>query len=62
MTFSSGEVSTQIDYVLLRKFFRKHVRDVKVISGKEIAKQHCLLVCDFCADIPPPLRRNSSLA
>ena len=51
-----------IDYVLLRKTFHKHVRDVKGIPGEEIAKHHHLLVCDFRADIPPPLRRNSSPA
>ena len=27
------------------------MRDVKVIPGEEIAKQHHLLVCDFCANI-----------
>ena len=53
---------TQINYVLLRKTFHKHVRDINVIPEAEIAKQHHLLVCDFQADITPPLRRNSSLA
>ena len=50
ITFTLGEKSTQIDYVLIRKTFYKQVRDVKVISGEEIAKQHHLLVCDFRAD------------
>ena len=37
ITFTSGEEKNQIDYVLLRKTFRKHVRDVEVIPGEEIA-------------------------
>ena len=62
ITFTSGKGRTQIDYVLLCKTFHKHARDVKIIPGEEIAKQHHLLVCDFRVNIPPPLIRNSSLA
>ena len=39
--------------------FRKHVRDVNVIPGKEIAKQHHLLVYDFRADIPLSAEKKS---
>ena len=31
----------------------KHVTDVKVIPGKEVALQHQLLVCDMRTDVPP---------
>ena len=51
ITCTSGEGRTQIDFVLFRKTYPKHVRDVKVIPGEEIAKQCHLLVCDFRADI-----------
>ena len=34
------------------------MRDVKVIPGEEITKQHHLLVCDVCADIPPPAKKK----
>ncbi len=60
ITYTSGGASTQIDYVLLKRSFRKWVRDVKVIPGEEIAPQHHLLVCDFRADIPPMPKKNFS--
>ena len=47
MTYESGNSSTQIDYVLVRKANRKLVRDVKVIAGEECAPQHKLVVCDL---------------
>ena len=59
ITYTSDEWRTQIDYVLFCKTFRKHVSDVKVIPGKEIAKQHNLLVCDYCADIPLPAKKKN---
>ena len=58
ITFTSSDGKTQIDYVLFRKTFRKHVKDVKIIPGEEIAKQHHLLVCDFHADIPSPAKKK----
>ena len=62
MDITSGKESTQIDYELLRETFRKHVWDVKIISGEEIAKQHsCWFVISFLT-FRSPLRRNSSLA
>ena len=47
---------TQINYALFWKTSRKSVIDVNVIPGKEIAKDHHLLVCDLLADITPPAR------
>ena len=51
ITYSSGRGSTQIDFVLLRVSFPKHVSDVKVISGEGIASQHQLFICDFRTDM-----------
>ena len=58
ITYQSGGASTQIDYILLRKGFRKQVTDVKVIPGEECASQHRLLVCDFKINIPPQSKRK----
>ena len=59
VTCSSGGVSIQLDYVLLRKTLCKHVNDVKVTPRKEIAPQHLLLVCDFRADTCPTHRKST---
>ena len=53
ITYKSGNIATQIDFVLLRKRLRKLVMDVKVIPGEEVALQHQLLVCEMMIDIPP---------
>ena len=42
ITSISGKGRIQIDFVLFRKSFHKHVSDVKVIPGEEISKQHHL--------------------
>ena len=36
VTYQSGDVSSQIDYILFRKTNRKMVKDVKVIAGKNV--------------------------
>ena len=43
VTYSSSNHSTQIDYILYRKSFRKAVNDVKVIPTEECVQQHNLL-------------------
>ena len=61
VTFRSGKVCSQIDFILLRRLDFKCARDVKVIGGEECVSQHKLLICDlelntsFCkpANIPP---------
>ena len=58
VTYCSGGNSTQIDYILYRKSFRKAVRDVKVIPGEECALQHRLVVCDFTVHIPASKKRK----
>ena len=44
VTFHSGNNQSQIDYILVRKWEFKCVRDVKVIPGEECALQHKLYV------------------
>ena len=46
VTYESGNSSTQIDYVLVRKANRKLIRDMKVVAGERCAPQHKLVVCD----------------
>ena len=46
ITYSSGDCSTQIDYILVRNKDRKLVKDVKVISREEVASQHRIVVSD----------------
>ena len=58
MTYTSGKGRAQIDFVLFHKTFCKHVRDVNVIPGEDIAKQHHLLVCYFRANIRPPAKKK----
>ena len=49
VTFESvtgnGECKTVLDYILVRQKERKLLKDVKVIPGEPILKQHKLLVC-----------------
>ena len=46
MTFRSGETETMIDYIPVNNGYRSSVKDVKVISGEEIMRQHCLQPMD----------------
>ncbi|XP_063591870.1 uncharacterized protein LOC134768958 [Penaeus indicus] len=45
-TYRSGDNSSQIDFLMVRKRTRKNVRDAKVIPGEAVAHQHRLLVMD----------------
>ena len=47
VTYKSGGVETQIDYILARKNERMMIRDCKVIPGEECLTQHRLV----CSDI-----------
>ena len=55
ITWSPSPQAKQV----LRLTMWSYVRDAKVIPSEEITKQHHLLVCDFRANIPLQLRRNS---
>ena len=45
VTFRSGETETMI--IPGNNKYRSSVKDVKVIQGKEIVSQHCLLSMDM---------------
>ena len=53
ITYKSGNISMQIDFILFPRTMRKLVTDVKVIPGDEVTLQHQLLVCDIRIDVPP---------
>ena len=47
MTFSSGQYSSQIDFVLTRRRDKRTCVDCKVIPGECVVAQHKLVVVDF---------------
>ena len=47
VTFSSGQHSSQIDFILSRREDRRACLDCKVIPGKSVVPQHKLVVADF---------------
>jgi hypothetical protein len=47
ITFSSGQHSSQIDFVLTRREERPNCMDCKIIPGECVDTQHKLLVIDF---------------
>ncbi|AQK49513.1 Retrovirus-related Pol polyprotein LINE-1 [Zea mays] len=56
VTFSSGQHTSQIDFVLLRKEDRHACLDCKVLPGECVVTQHKLVVADFRLKIR--LQRN----
>jgi exonuclease III len=44
VTYESGDAKTQVDYILLDRGERKHIRDIGVIKSIECVRQHYLLV------------------
>ena len=50
ITYHSGNVESQIDFILIRRNQLKSVRDVKIINGEECTPQHKLLVSDIILD------------
>jgi hypothetical protein len=51
ITFSSGQHSSQIDFVLTRREERPNCMDWKVIPGECVVTQHKLLMVDFCFQV-----------
>ena len=47
VTFSSGQHSSQIDFILSRREDRHVCLDYKVIPGESVVPQHKLVVADF---------------
>ena len=58
ITYKSGNIAMQIDFILFRRTMRKLVTDVKMIPGEGVALQHQLLVCGMRIDVPPKSKRN----
>ena len=56
--YKSGNIATQINFILFRRTMGKLVTDVKVIPGEEVALQHQLLVCDMRIDVSPKPKRK----
>ena len=54
----SGNIATQIDFILFRRTMRRLVTDVKVIPGEDVALQHQLLVCDMRIGLLPKSKRK----
>ena len=52
ITYKSGKVAMQIDFILFCRTMHKLVTDVKVFLGEEVALQHQLL-CYMRIDVPP---------
>ena len=40
ITYQSGGINSQIDYILVRRSGFKLIRDIKVIPGEEVVTQH----------------------
>ena len=51
--YKSGNIATQIDFILFRRTMHKLVTNEKVIPCEEVALQHQFLVCDMRIDVPP---------
>lgn len=51
VTFSSGRLSSQIDFVLTRRDDKRSCIDCKVLPGECVVQQHKLVVSDFCFKI-----------
>jgi hypothetical protein len=47
ITYSSGDGKSIIDYIIVRSEDRTRIKNVKVIAGEEVVKQHKLVVCDL---------------
>lgn len=59
ITYKSGRVSTQIDYILVRRAALREVTNCKVIPGDGVAPQHRLLVLDIRLRQPLQARKRT---
>ena len=58
VTYESGGVESQIDYILVRGDDKSNVVDCKVILGEACAKQHKLMVMDLKIRVCTPRKRK----
>ncbi len=47
VTYKSGELATQVDYIMIDEADRGRMRNCKVIPGEEVLSEHRLLVMDW---------------
>ncbi|XP_047502966.1 uncharacterized protein LOC125048346 [Penaeus chinensis] len=45
ITYTSGGVNSQVDYIICRRSELKRVQDCKVLPGEAVAKQHKVVTC-----------------
>ncbi|XP_047486527.1 craniofacial development protein 2-like [Penaeus chinensis] len=45
ITYTSGGVNSQVDYIVCRRSELKRVQDCKVLPGEAVAKQHKVVTC-----------------
>ena len=58
VTYESGGVESQIDYILVRREDKRNVLDCKVILGEACVKQHRLIVMDLILRCKKPKKRR----
>ena len=58
ITYKSGNIAMEMDFILFCRTMGKLVTNVKVIPGEEVALQHQLLVCNIRIDVPPKSKRK----
>ena len=57
-TYVSGGTVSAIDYLLLQRCDRRHIKNVKVIAGEECVSQHRLLVGDVIISSAPRKKKR----
>lgn len=58
ITFSSGGVNTQIDYIMIKSGDKKFFNDITVILSDEVFTQHKLVVCDLNIKIEKEVKKS----
>ena len=61
ITYQSGNVKTQMDFILLMKRNLKMAENIKVIPSEECVPQHRLLTCELRLKTPKPHPKPFSL-
>ena len=57
-TYVSGGTVSAIDYLLLQRCDRRHIKNIKVIAGEECVSQHRLLVGNVVISSAPKKTRS----
>uniref|UniRef100_A0A0N4YT47 Reverse transcriptase domain-containing protein n=1 Tax=Nippostrongylus brasiliensis TaxID=27835 RepID=A0A0N4YT47_NIPBR len=59
MNYCSGGHRTEVDHILVRREDLKAVKDVKVLPGEVVARQHRSLVADLSVLLPPKMKERT---